>query len=120
MDFKRILFVCMIIFVIVGSFLYITEINKNLKIRKEAIEEYLYNKKDYTTNEIKNIGVDYRFDRRLFGYEPFIISVIFNNEPDVIYYFGFYKNVNEIKLIGAGGIGANNHRLIHESHFKHE
>ena len=54
---------------------------------KRDIEYYLYNEKLYKQKDIKQIEVAYYFYRLIFSYEPYVVSVVFFDEPDTIYYY---------------------------------
>jgi len=45
--------------------------NKNIVKVKEKVEEYLYSKKGYSQDAIKEISVSYFFSRKLFGYKRY-------------------------------------------------
>lgn len=66
-----------------------------------AIQHHLFVEKQYKATEIAKINVSYHLDSLIKGYEPFIINVIFSDEPDAIYYY-VYKE-NKVSQSGVGG-----------------
>lgn len=57
-----------------------------------VLKQYLYVEKRYSVTEVKEINVSYHLGRLIFGYDPYVSSVVFSNEPNTIYYFDFRNN----------------------------
>lgn len=83
---KRILIVLLII-ILSSTFFYIYSINKV----KNSINYYLTNIKGYSQSDY-NLNVIYEPLNNLLNSSPYNIKVIFNCEPNVIYYYRYYKN----------------------------
>ncbi|MWC30945.1 DUF3139 domain-containing protein [Paenibacillus sp. MMS18-CY102] len=65
--------------------------HEDLDAVRSKVEEHLTNKKMKATDY--QINVEYHWKSKLFGYDPYVISVQFHDEPDVKYYYKYdYKS----------------------------
>lgn len=71
-----------------------------------ALKHYLFVEQRYNATEIKDIKVSYHLDRLILGYDPFVSSVIFSDEPDTIYFYSFKGN--KIYPVAMGGTSPGN------------
>jgi hypothetical protein len=82
------------IFLILGGYIFVDIINGNLGIAevRKNMETYLYDTEGYNKEDIKQIKYKYSFSSKPFGYDPYIIDVIFIDEPTVIYGYTYKRN----------------------------
>jgi hypothetical protein len=69
--------------------------------RYTAISEHLMLEQGYHQNDTINIDVNYCFSCLVLSYEPWVISVIYEDEPEAIYYYR-YSN-GEVTQEGLSG-----------------
>ncbi|MFC7785835.1 DUF3139 domain-containing protein [Rossellomorea sp. GCM10028870] len=85
------------IFLTYLSYVVYTDIGE--KKRYEAIFRYLTVEKGYKESDISKIEAVHSIQAFLFSYEPWSIPVVFNDEPNAIYYYHYNDGV-----ISQGGI----------------
>ena len=64
----------------------------NVYIKQKFIKTYTYTEieyRGYTSKDVKEIKIDHSYFRYALGYNEWRISVEFNNEPDVFFWFTY-------------------------------
>lgn len=69
---------------------FIFEMVSEKKVYNATID-YLTIEKGYKENEIQSIDVEFSLMNKILSYQQFVISVVFNDETDVTYFFGYNK-----------------------------
>lgn len=87
--------ILLIIALLVSSFLIYrkVDINKNvsrISIIKSQVVSYLNTRGGYNEN-MYDLKVNYYFQRKLMGYNPYVIEVKFKDEGNVIYYYNYWS-----------------------------
>lgn len=113
---KAIIGILAIIIILISSFYIYRKVDieqntKKISMIKNEVVSYLNTKNDCNEN-MYDLKVEYYFQRKLLGYNPYLIKVTFKDEQNVIYYYD-YKNGH----ISQGGISPMNGKV--DKNFKH-
>lgn len=106
----------LLIISIVGISLYIGIIKSpidNKEVGKKVVEHLL---SKGLSQEKYELDINYHWESKLFGYNPYVIKVVFKDEPDVNYYYTYYYK-SQIKEVTQSGIAPMNKR--DDKNFKH-
>lgn len=93
---RAVLFMAVAVFLIIAAFWGYVKVDtmngmKNLgNIKSQAIK-YI-NASEGCTEKDYNIKVSYNFGRKPMGENPYVISAVFKDEKDVIYYYDIINN----------------------------
>lgn len=87
--------------VLIFASVYITKVVIHEREITAAIQHQLFVEKQYQDSDIEKISVSYHIGRLILGYDPFITSVIFSDEPDTIYFYEYRGK--RIYQFGMGG-----------------
>ncbi|MGM0865404.1 MAG: hypothetical protein ACQEWF_12080 [Bacillota bacterium] len=96
---KKVILAIPLAIILLAYFSYILYADVGGKKRYDEIFRYLTIEKGYKESEISKIEVEHSVQAFLLSYEPWSISVVFNDETNAIYY---YQYDNEV--ISQGGI----------------
>ncbi|MNK47963.1 hypothetical protein D3C87_667880 [compost metagenome] len=98
---KFILISFVVVLIAVNLFYFgIVTNHKNLDEVKVLMEEHLV-EKGYSKGEF-DVEVKYHWENKLFGYNPYNISVTYKDEPDVTYFYDYDDTNNKVRLGGVG------------------
>lgn len=81
-----------IIIALVCTTIYAIKVTIREREITSAIKHHLFVEKRYNSSEIKEIKVSYHLDSLIFGYDPYITSVVFSDESNTIYFYSFKGN----------------------------
>ncbi|WP_409250632.1 hypothetical protein V1502_10665 [Bacillus sp. SCS-153A] len=96
---RKALFAIPLIVILLAYFSYILYVDAGEKKRYEEILIHLTIDKGYEDNEIEEIQIDHSITNVILSYEPWVIYVVFKDEPNAIYYYHYDNGV-----ISQGGI----------------
>ena len=110
--------ICLLIISIIGISLYIGLIKSpidNKEVEKKVVEHLL---SKGLSQEKYELEISYHWESKLFSYNhnPYVIKVVFKDEPDVFYYYTYYYK-SQIKVVTQSGIAPMNNR--EDKNFKH-
>lgn len=87
--------ILVIIIILVSSFLIYRKIDiahNTMKIGMIKNQTIAYLKdKTGCSEDMYNLKVEYHFQNKFLGYNPYVIKVIFKDEQNVIYYYNYIK-----------------------------
>ncbi|UTE76648.1 DUF3139 domain-containing protein [Rossellomorea sp. KS-H15a] len=109
---KKVILAIPLAIILLAYMSYLIYADAGEKKRKDEIFRYLTEDKGYKESEITKIEIEHSVQAFLLSYEPWSISVVFNDEPNAIYY---YQYDNEI--ISQGGISGYTKNEIYK-HFE--
>ncbi|WP_314587887.1 DUF3139 domain-containing protein [Paenibacillus terrigena] len=98
----------LIIIIIIGISIYFGIFKPpidNKEVKKEMVEHLLGKGQSQEKYELK---ISYSWENKLFSYNhnPYVIKVVFKDEPDVIYHYTYYyqSEIKEVIQIGVSPI----------------
>ncbi|USB33400.1 hypothetical protein [Paenibacillus sp. YPG26] len=101
------------VFIVAALFYFGIVINhKNLGEVKALMEEHIIDKGN-SKGEF-NVEVEHHWENKLFGYNPYRISVKYMDEQDVDYYYEYDEDANKVNSSGIGAINGKE-----DKNFKH-
>ncbi|MUT64350.1 DUF3139 domain-containing protein [Paenibacillus sp. NEAU-GSW1] len=108
--------VCLLILAIIAISLYIGIIKPPIdsKAVEQDVVKHLHSKG--ISQEKYDLEISYRWDSKLLGYNPYIIKVVFKDEPDVSYHYTYHYK-SQIKEVTQSGVAPMNNR--EDKNFKH-
>ncbi|WP_433944944.1 hypothetical protein [Paenibacillus sp. SN-8-1] len=110
---KYILLSSVVVLIVVMLFYFgIATNHKNLNEVKLVMVEHLI-KKGYSKGAF-DVEVKYHWENKLFGYNPYNISVTYKDEQDVKYFYDYNDKSNTVRPDGIGPI-----RGKEDKNFKH-
>ena len=92
---RRVMTVCITFFFAIALpiGLYFLYVHSGEKTRHEATLTYLKEHIGYDQNEIKSVEVEHTLMSLILSYDPWIIIVVFEDEPNAIYYYHYEDGV---------------------------
>ena len=90
----------LIIFLPIGS--YNAYVYAGEQTRYSAISSHLLSERGYNQEDIRSINIEYCLSCVFLSYEPWIITVVYEDEPEAIYYYHVSNgNVTQGGLSGS-------------------
>ncbi|MEI5906907.1 hypothetical protein WAK64_07520 [Bacillus spongiae] len=94
-----------LLIIFLASFSYFIYVYTGEKTRYDEVFRYLTVEKSYKDSDITKIEAEHSILDFILSYEPWSISVVFNDEPNAIYYYHYNKG--EITQDGISGYTEN-------------
>jgi hypothetical protein len=109
---RKVILAISLVVILLAYFSYILYVDVGEKSRYDAILAHLTIDKGYEENKIKEIQIDHSITNVLLSYRPWVIYVVFKDEPNAIYYYHYDNGV-----ISQGGISGYTENEIYK-HFE--
>ncbi|WP_064091096.1 DUF3139 domain-containing protein [Rossellomorea aquimaris] len=96
---RKVILAIPLVVILLSYFSYIVYVDVGEERRYDEILTHLTIDKEYEENEIKEIQIDHSITNVLLSYRPWVMYVVFKDEPNAIYYYHYDNGV-----ISQGGI----------------